>query len=42
MLVYFDYACRSGDIMAERAEIAIFAEMLNREKNLSLRRYQQA
>jgi hypothetical protein len=35
-MVYSDYACRSGDIMAERAKIAIFAEILNREKHLSL------
>ena len=37
-MVYSDYACFAGDIMAERAKIAIFAEMLNREKHLSLQR----
>lgn len=37
-MVYSDYACRSGDNMAERAKIAIFTEMLNREKHLSLQR----
>ena len=37
-MVYSDYACCSGDNMAERAKIAIFTEMLNREKHLSLQR----